>query len=360
MKLSTFQWLLWTPFIFLLLMGIYIFILYKELPRAYSLEDYNPPLITFVFDRNGRVIGEFFKERRSLTPFEEFPPHLISAFVSAEDGRFFDHKGLNYKAIFRAFLANIKAGKKVQGGSTITQQVARSLLLSRKKTYTRKIQEAILASRMEAHLTKEEILYLYLNQIYLGHGAYGVGMASYIYFKKEVKDLTLEECSLLAGLPQAPSRFSPISNAKKAKKRQMYVLSRMVEEGHLSEKEARESQAKPVKVFMRENYLSKAPYFVETVRQLLIDEIGESALLTAGLEVHTSLDLDMQKTAQMELKKGLKELDKRQGFRGSLKNISSSEEQAQFFEEREKAWISKKKITGLFWLKEKTALIIQS
>ena len=304
MKISRFQWILWTLFNFPVNTGdLYFCTLYKGLPRTYSLKDYNPPLITFVYDRKGRVIGEFFKERRRLTPFEEFPPYLISAFVAAEDGRFFDHKGLNYKAIFRALLANVKAGKKVQGGSTITQQVARSLLLSRKKTYTRKIQEAILASRMESHLTKEEILYLYLNQIYLGHGAYGVGMASYIYFKKEVGDLTLEECALLAGLPQAPSRFSPISNAKKAKSRQMYVLSRMAEEGYLSEKEARESQAKPVKVFMRENYLSKAPYFVETVRQLLIDEIGEASLLTAGLEVHTSLDLDMQKTAQDGVKK---------------------------------------------------------
>jgi len=343
MKLSTLQWLLLTPLAFLLLIGIYIFILYKDLPRAYSLEDYNPPLITLVFDRNGELIGEFFKERRILTPFEEFPLHLIQAFVAAEDGRFFDHKGLNYKAIFRALLANIKAGKKVQGGSTITQQVARSLLLSRKKTYTRKIQEAILASKMETHLTKEEILYLYLNQIYLGHGAYGVGMASRIYFKKEVKDLTLEECTLLAGLPQAPSRFSPISNAQKAKSRQSYVLSRMVEEGYLSKELARESQAKPLKVFMRENYLSKAPYFVETVRQLLIDEIGEDALLTAGLKVHTSLDLNMQKTAQTQLKKGLKNLDKRQGFRGPLKNIVNLEEQTQFFKEREKKWISGKR-----------------
>ena len=343
MKLSTLQWLLLTPLAFLLLIGIYIFILYKDLPRAYSLEDYKPPLITLVFDRNGELIGEFFKERRILTPFEEFPPYLVQAFVAAEDGRFFDHKGLNYKSIFRALIANIKAGKKVQGGSTITQQVARSLLLSRKKTYTRKIQEAILASRMEAHLTKEEILYLYLNQIYLGHGAYGVGMASRIYFQKEVKDLTLEECTLLAGLPQAPSRFSPISNAQKAKRRQNYVLSRMVEEGYLLEELARESQAKSLKVFMRESYLSKAPYFVETVRQLLIDEIGEEALLTAGMEVHTSLDLNMQKEAQIQLKKGLKDLDKRQGFRGPLKNTSTLEEQTQFFEEREKSWISNKK-----------------
>ena len=343
MKLSTFQWLLLTSLAFLLCIGIYIFNIYKDLPRAYSVEDYNPPLITFVFDREGRVIGEFFKERRKLTPVKEFPSYLIEAFVAAEDGRFFDHKGLNYSAIFRALLANIKAGKKVQGGSTITQQTARSLLLSRQKTYTRKIQEAILASRMESHLAKEEILYLYLNQIYLGHGAYGVGMAAYIYFKKEVKDLTLEECALLAGLPQAPSRFSPISNAKKAKSRQIYVLSRMAAEGYLSEEEALRSQAKPVKVFMRENYLSKAPYFVETVRQILTDEIGESALMTAGLEVHTSLDLDMQKTAQLELKKGLENLDKRQGFRGALKNISSPEEQEQFFKEREKTWISKKK-----------------
>ena len=337
------QFLKWPVFIAVIIfvsIGSYFFFIYKDLPRTYSLEDYKPPLITFVYDRNQQLIGEFFKERRIIVPYEKFPDYLIQAFISAEDGRFFEHKGVNYKAIFRAFLANIQAGKKVQGGSTITQQVARSLLLSRKKTYTRKLQEVILALRMERHLTKEEILYLYLNQIYLGHGAYGVGMATRIYFKKEIEDLTLAECSLLAGLPQAPSRFSPIINPKKAKSRQRYVLNRMQEEGYVSKEKSQEIKKIPLKVYRRESYFSKAPYFIETIRQILIDKIGEKALLTSGLSVHTSLDLDMQKEAQTQLKKGLQDLDKRQGFRGPLKKIDP-EQVDEFFEEREKKWIQK-------------------
>ena len=337
------KWMLINFVAVLFVFGIYFFSIYKDLPRTYRLEDYKPALITFVFDRNQQQIGEFFKERRFLVSFNDFPEHLIQAFVAAEDRTFFEHGGVHYQAIFRAFLANIKAGKKVQGGSTITQQVARSLLLSSKKTYTRKIQEVILAFRMEAHLSKQEILYLYLNQIYLGHGAYGVGMATKIYFQKEVKDLTLEESALLAGLPQAPSKFSPISNTKKAKARQNYVLSRMVEEGYLSEEVAKQSQQKSIHVFLRKNYFNKAPYFLETLRRLLIEEMGEEKLLTSGLKIHTSLDLNFQKEAQIQLKKGLKELDKRQGYRGALRNLSHPEEVTSFFQEREKKWMSKKK-----------------
>ena len=197
--------------------SLYFFFLIRGLPSVESLKNYKPPLISNVFDRNGQKAGEFFKERRILTPYSQFPPVLVKAFVAAEDGRFFEHKGLNLKAIFRAFLANLKAGRKVQGGSTITQQVARSLLLSSEKTYKRKIKEAVLALRMEKHLSKEEILYLYLNQIYLGHGAYGVGMAAEIYFRKKVEDLNLAECSLLAGLPRPPVA-SPLFIAPKKRK----------------------------------------------------------------------------------------------------------------------------------------------
>ena len=327
---------------FVFSLSYFIYIL-SGLPPTQSLEDYRPRLITFVLDRNGEIIGEFYKERRKLIAFEEFPKHLIDAFVAAEDGSFFEHRGINYKAIFRAFLANIKAGRKVQGGSTITQQVARSLLLSSQKTYTRKIREIFLALKAERHLTKEEIFYLYLNQIYLGHGAYGIGMASQIYFKKDVKDLTLEESSLLAGLPQAPSRFSPIFNSQKAKERQIYTLSRMQEENYITPEEYNKALQTPIEVFMRENYSSKAPYFVETLRQILVDEIGEETLLTGGLTLHTSLDLSAQQVAQEALQKGLKELDKRQGFRGPLENISDEEEQKKYLEELEKKWVQSHK-----------------
>ena len=339
-----FRWPVVTASIIIGSMGLYFFIIYKDLPRTYKLEDYQPSLITLVYDRNQNIIGEFFKERRFLVSFENLPQHLIRAFVSAEDGSFFEHSGINYKSIFRALIANIQAGRKVQGGSTITQQLARSLLLSRKKTYARKIQEAILALRMERHLSKEEILYLYLNQIYLGHGAYGVGMASRIYFKKEVKDLTLAESTLLAGLPQAPSRFSPIINPKKAKNRQKYVLQRMFNEGYISEKKMEETKKTSVQVYKRESYFSRAPFFIETIRQILIDKIGEKALLTSGLKIQTSLDISMQEEAQKQLRKGLEDLDKRQGYRGAINKIDINDLEIvqSFFEKKEKKWVKKR------------------
>ena len=338
-----FRWPIVTLGIIVSSVGLYFFIIYKDLPLTYKLEDYKPSLITLIYDRNQNIIGDFFKERRFLVPFEEFPQHLVRAFISAEDGSFFEHDGINYRSIFRALIANIQAGRKVQGGSTITQQVARSLLLSRKKTYTRKIQEAILALRMERYLTKEEILYLYLNQIYLGHGAYGVGMAARIYFKKEVRDLTLAESTILAGLPQAPSRFSPIINPRKAKRRQIYTLQRMVDEGYISTKQMTETKESTVQVYKRKSYFTRAPFFIETIRQILIEKIGEKALLTAGLKIHTSLDLKIQEEAQKQLRKGLEDLDKRQGYRGALERIDINNEEAvkTFFEKKEKKWIQK-------------------
>ena len=316
--------------------SLYFFFLIRGLPSVESLKNYKPPLISNVFDRNGQKAGEFFKERRILTPYSQFPPVLVKAFVAAEDGRFFEHKGLNLKAIFRAFLANLKAGRKVQGGSTITQQVARSLLLSSEKTYKRKIKEAVLALRMEKHLRKEEILYLYLNQIYLGHGAYGVGMAAEIYFRKKVEDLNLAECSLLAGLPQAPSRFSPIYNPQKAKERQVYVLQRMKEESYIDEEEARKVNETPLKVFLRGKYHEKAPYYLETLRQSLLQKLDEQVLLTGGLTVKTAMDLSFQEMARKHLQAGLRDLDKRQGFRGPLAHLKEEDSIKQFFEEEEK------------------------
>lgn len=336
-------------FPFLIILGvvfvyaIYFLFLIRELPSVESLKNYKPPLISTVFDRKGNKIGEFFKERRILVSYNQFPPILIQAFVAAEDGRFFEHKGLNLKAIFRAFLANIKAGRKVQGGSTITQQVARSLLLSSEKTYKRKLKEAVLALRMEKYLTKEEILFLYLNQIYLGHGAYGVGMAAEIYFRKTVQDLKLAEVSLLAGLPQAPSRFSPIYNSKKAKERQIYVLQRMVEENYIDKKEAEQIEKTSLKVFLREKYHEKAPYYLETLRQALLQKMDEDLLLTGGLKIKSAIDLSLQKIARKHLQAGLRNLDKRQGFRGPLTRLNKKESIQDFFKKEEKEIIEKRR-----------------
>ena len=329
---------------FLLGFSVYVFFVLHSLPPAEQLKDYTPPLLTVVLDRNGQKMGEFFRERRFLTPYHELPNILVRAFVSAEDGRFFEHKGIHYQAIFRAFLANLRKGRKVQGGSTITQQAARLLLLSAEKTYTRKLKEAVLAVRMEKHLTKQEILSLYLNQIYLGHGAYGVGMASRLYFRKHPKDLTLSECALLAGLPKAPSRFSPIYNPRRAKQRQVYVLQRMVQENYIPPALAEQTIRRPIKIYLKEPPLSSpSAYYMETLRQMLAKHIGEDRLLTGGLTVKASMDHNLQALAEKHLKKGLKDIDKRQGFRGPLKHLNTQEDIQAFLQKQGQKLLAQKK-----------------
>lgn len=307
-----------------------IFSLSSSLPKLITVADYEPLLVSQVFDRNGKKIGEFFREKRILVPYEQIPERLVQAFVAAEDDQFFNHGGINYLAIVRAFIANVRAGSRAQGGSTITQQVARSLLLSSEKTYTRKIKEVLLAYKMEANLSKQEILWLYLNQIYLGQGAYGVGMAADIYFRKPVKDLTVAECAILAGLPQAPSRYSPISNPKSAKERQRYVLRRMTAENYLSHEESEKIAEEPVTVYLRVNYKELAPFYLETVRQLLVKKLGEDTVLDKGIRIYTGLDIDKQVVAQDQVREGLRELDKRQGFRGPTENLEQPEKIAEF------------------------------
>jgi penicillin-binding protein 1A len=198
--------------------GLYYYIS-RDLPKISSLKDYHPPIISTVYADDGRKIGEFFNERRIVVPLADMPDMLIKAFVGAEDSRFYTHQGIDLLSITRAFIKNIEAGSIVQGGSTITQQVTKSFLLTPEKSYTRKMKEAILAYRIEKALSKGDILYLYLNQIYLGHGAYGVEAAAENYFGKTARDMNLAECAMLAGLPQAPSRYSPFRYPDRAKQR---------------------------------------------------------------------------------------------------------------------------------------------
>lgn len=325
-------------FAFSFLFGLYILI---TLPRIIKLEDYKPRVVSEVFDRNGKKIGEFFRQKRILTPIEDIPEHLINAFVAAEDAKFFEHKGINALAILRALVANIKAGKKVQGASTITQQVARALVLTREKTYTRKLKEIILALWMERHLTKKEILYIYLNEIYLGHGSYGVNMGARIYFKKELKDISLKESALLAGLPQAPSRYSPVYNPSESKKRQIYVLKRMLEESYITEEEYEENVQAPVEVNIDNRYVDSAPFFIELIRQLLLKRIDENTLLNEGIKIYTSIDMEKQKIAEESLKKGLREVDKRQGYRGPLDNLSEPQDIVDFLEKQKEKLLKK-------------------
>ncbi|PNU20379.1 penicillin-binding protein [Geothermobacter hydrogeniphilus] len=297
-----------------------------SLPKVDTLADYRPPIITRILSDDGTVIAEIYKERRILVPVERIPRQLIHAFVAAEDSKFFEHRGIDLVSIFRAALKNIQAGGIVQGGSTITQQVAKSLLLTPEKKFERKFKEAILAWRMEQKLSKEEILYLYLNQIYLGHGAHGIQAAAENYFAKNVEDLTLAESAILAGLPQAPSRYSPYRHFQRAKDRQHYVLKRMVEDGYISEAEAEQAEAEQVVIHPRVNqHVAEAAYFTEQVRRDLVETYGAETVLTQGLEVHTSLNLEMQRAAQQAVRENLRNYDKRQGYRGPQKILSEAD-----------------------------------
>lgn len=311
------------------------------LPQLITVKDYQPLLVTEVYDRNNKKIGELFRERRTLVPYDKMPKNLINAFLAAEDDQFFQHGGINYQAILRATIANLRAGRTVQGGSTITQQVAKTLLLQDpEKTLLRKFKEALLSQQMEENLRKEDILYLYLNQIFFGEKSYGVEVAAQTYFHKSVEQLTLAEMAILAGLPQAPSRYSPTRNPLRAKERQTYVLHRMAEVGFITKQEAEEAIKQPVKVFVRENYEALAPFYVETVRLQLISILGGNQVLDKGLRVYTGLDLDKQLAAQESVVNGLKQLDKRQGFRGPILQLSTKEEIEKFLIEGRKKLIS--------------------
>lgn len=308
----------------------------SSLPKLISLEDYKPLLVTSVHDRNGKKIGEFFRERRTLVPYEKIPKNLVNAFLAAEDDQFFQHGGINYMAIARAAFANLKAGHTVQGASTITQQVAKTLFLSPEQTLLRKLREAMLSDQMENNLSKENILYLYLNQIYFGQGAYGVENAAQTYFHKPVQKLDLTEMAMLAGLPKAPSAYSPVTNPKRAKERQAYVLHRMAEVGFITKEVAIAEAAKPIKVYVRENYEQFAPFYLETVRQILVQQLGEDVVLDQGLRIETSLDLEKQISANEAVVAGLKQLDKRQGFRGPIKKLTTEAEIEKFLKDQRK------------------------
>ncbi|MFO7748599.1 MAG: transglycosylase domain-containing protein, partial [Desulfobacteraceae bacterium] len=305
--------------------GLY-FYMSRDLPEITKLSDYRPSTVTSVYSDDGRKIGEFYKERRIVIPLSEMPDDLKNAFVAAEDSRFKEHPGVDFVSIFRAFVKNVKAGTIVQGGSTITQQVTKSFLLTPERTYERKLKEAILAYRIDKAFTKEEILYLYLNQIYLGHGAYGVEAASQNYFGKHAREMTLAECSMLAGLPQAPSRYSPFRHPDRARQRQIYVLNRMKGDGYITNVEATTAMNRKLDIKPRKNwFIESVPCYTEHVRRYVEKQYGEDALYRQGLKVYTAVDIELQKIAREAVVKGLHDLDKRQGYRGPLKQLSSIE-----------------------------------
>ena len=304
--------------------GVYYFFS-RDLPRIVTLEDYQPPVVTSFFSDDGRKIAEFYNERRLVIPLSEMPDQLIKAFIAAEDARFYQHEGIDFLSIIRAFFKNLEAGAIVQGGSTITQQVAKSFFLTPERSYTRKIKEVILAYRIDKHFMKDEILYLYLNQIYLGHGAYGVEAAGQNYFGKSANGLNLAECALLAGLPRAPSRYSPNEHPELAKSRQIYVLNRMVAEGIITNAEASEAIATPIAVQPRPNwYADNVPSYSEHVRRMIVEKYGKEMLLTGGLKVYTCVNIEMQKSARKAVNQGLRALDKRRGYRGPIEHLDET------------------------------------
>ena len=310
-------------------LGVYLYELSKTLPQ--NLEDElhkrNDVLPTVLYDREGNQIDELFIQRRIVIPYEQFPPHLVQALIAAEDARFFSHLGIDPLRIPKAFLENLRAGRIVQGASTLTQQTARLFLLSREKQIVRKLREMLLAFRMEMQFSKQEILSLYLNKVYLGNGE-GVEAAAQGYFGKHASELNLAESALLVGILPAPSRYAPHINPDFAKQRRNVVLRRMRDEGFISEQELQKTIEKPISLIRVHDSTTEATsYYVEHVRRYLIKKYGSKVLYQGGLKVFLAMDLNFQTSAHDSLRKGILELTKRQGYRG-IQNVHVSDNES--------------------------------
>jgi penicillin-binding protein 1A len=293
-----------------------VFLAYEsDLPQVTSLEDFQPNIITQVFAADGSILGEFAIERRVVVAFKDIPPVLRNAIVAVEDADFWKHMGLNPWRIPGAAVANLRSGRRGQGFSTLTMQLSRLLFLTPEKTYERKIKEVILAFQIEKNFTKEEIFTLYCNQVYFGHGNYGVEAASQFFFSKPARELTLAEAALLAGLPQNPGRLSPIDSPERVLARRNHVLDRMAEEKYISGLEAETAKAEPIALRLHRDPPTIAPYFLEEVRKYLEKEYGSQRIYQGGLRVHTTLDPALQRLAVSALRRGLRQLDRRaRGF----------------------------------------------
>ncbi|GAB7079335.1 penicillin-binding protein 1A [Megalodesulfovibrio paquesii] len=312
-----------------------------RLPEFDKVMNYQPALVTMVYARDGELMGMFGREKRFLAPLSQIPQHVVNAFLAAEDSSFYEHEGIDLQAIFRAFSKNVAAGGIVQGASTITQQVVKRLLLTSQKSYIRKAKEAILSYRLERRLSKNEILSIYLNDIFLGAGAYGVEAAARVYFSKHVTDLTLAEGALLAGLPKAPTTYNPYHDPKVAKERQQYVLGRMLELAWISQADYDAALAAPLDYkSMEDPTFGRGAYYLEEVRRKLIADLtpetvkglgfdtnatGEEALYTLGLQVFTSMDMQHQTAAEDALRRGLESATRRAGWKGPIKNLAQDQ-----------------------------------
>src|SRR5215470_5794414 len=292
-----------------------------DLPQVEELEHYRPSSVTELYDDHKRVIGTFALQRRVIASYDDYPQVLRDALVSIEDKDFYTHSGINLWRIAGAAYRDIESGGKVQGASTLTMQLARNLFLSPDRSFSRKIQEALLAIQMERRFTKPQIFTLYANQIFLGHGAYGYEAASEYYFSKPAKQLKLEEAALLAGLPKAPQYYSPINHPDRAIRRRNLVINSMLEDGKITAAQAAEARNRPVILNLQKDPNSLAPHYVEEIRRYLESKYGTDQVHEGGLRVYTSLDMDLQRAAHQALLDGLAAYEKRHGWRGKLANV---------------------------------------
>jgi penicillin-binding protein 1A len=299
-----------------LILGLVVALAFPNLPSLQALTEYKPKVPLRVYSAEGVMIGEFGEERRAVISIGEVPPQLKNAILAAEDERFYQHAGIDYIGVMRAAYANVISGGRRQGASTITMQVARNFFLSSEKTLTRKLYEALLAFKIEHSLTKDQILELYVNQIYLGQRAYGFAAASQVYFGKALGELTVPEMAMLAGLPKAPSVYNPVANPQRAKQRQQYVLRRMRELGHITEAQQEEAVKAPLRAKREANeYSLHAEYLAEMVRQALAEHYPDD-VYSRGFRVYTTIRKTDQEAAYTALRKAVLEYDRRQGYRG--------------------------------------------
>lgn len=301
----------------------------RDLPNVASVDDYEPPAASKVYSNDGTLIGEFFAERRYPVKIADVPLHVKQAFLAAEDENFYGHAGIDPMSIARAMIKNFISGASRQGGSTITQQVVKNLLLSSEQTFERKIKEAVLAYMLEERYTKDEILEIYLNKIFLGNTAYGISAAAKLYFHKEVGQITIAEAAMLAGLPKAPSSYSPVTNYPRARERQMYVIRQMEKAGFISPEDADVARREKIKVYAASSQnVYQAPFYVAEVKKILDEKWPNLNLTSDGLEIYTAADVDADRIATKALRSGLREVDKRRGYRGPLYNIPGADVQS--------------------------------
>ena len=299
----------------------------NNIPDYKFLKNYKPPVSSKVYSGDGTLVADFSREKRVFVPYESIPENVINSFLSAEDKNFFTHPGVDAKGVLRAVINNISniiQSKRLEGASTITQQVAKNFLLTNEVSINRKIKEAILAFRIERALSKERILELYLNQIYLGGGAYGVAAASLEYFDKSIKDLSYDESALLAALPKAPSRYNPYKDAELAKFRRDLVLKNLKDNNYIDDKTYNDLISKKILLNKKKKvFLEDAQYFIEDVRKKIIEDLSYDRVYKQGFNINTPIDLDLQKIATISLRDGLTSYDKRKGWRGPIINLKS-------------------------------------